>query len=178
MSILITEYDPAWPARAEEIAAELDGALPGLFTRIEHVGSTSVPGLAAKPIIDLMAGVTALDAAEAVLLDRLPALSFQPQDVGMSERLFYFRMAGGRRVCHLHVVLESTLDTRNEVLLRDLLRREPQDAARYGALKLELAAVHEENSIDYTRAKTALIQELVDRARTEAGLELVDVWEE
>jgi len=176
MSILIMDYDPDWPARAAGIAGELAAALPGVFTRIEHVGSTSVPGLAAKPIIDLMARVESLDAAGAVLAERLPGLSFEIYDTGMPGRLFYFRLLDGQRVCHLHVVPEATFATRNEVLLRDLLRRAPEDAARYGALKRALAADHDGDS--YTRAKTALIQELVDRARTDAGLELVDVWVE
>jgi GrpB-like predicted nucleotidyltransferase (UPF0157 family) len=53
--IELAEYDPAWPARAKAATAELRGALPGVFTQIEHIGSTAVPGLAAKPVIDLMA---------------------------------------------------------------------------------------------------------------------------
>ncbi|WP_034270884.1 GrpB family protein [Actinospica robiniae] len=178
MSILIAEYDPGWPGWAAGVAEELFAALPGVFTRIEHVGSTSVPGLAAKPVIDLMAGVTSLDEAGVALGERLPALSFQVFDTGMPGRLFYFRERDGVRVCHLHVVPESTFATRNEVLLRDLLRRTPEDVARYGALKRELAVVHDGDSLGYTRGKTALIQELVDRARAEAGLERVDVWEE
>lgn len=178
VSIEIAPYDPRWPAQAARIAQELEEALPGVFARVEHVGSTSVPGLAAKPIIDLMAGVEDLDSAAESLGAHLPPLGFLAQDNGMTERLFFHRDRDGRRVCHLHVVRLDTLATRNELLLRDLLRRRPADAARYAEVKRELAAANAEDGYAYTRGKTALIQELVDRARTEAGLEPVPVWED
>ena len=73
------------------------------------------------------------------------------------------------RAHHLHVVQASTLPTRNQVLLGDYLRAHPDDAARYGALKRRLAALHDYGG-DYTRAKTELIQELTDKARAERGL--------
>jgi GrpB-like predicted nucleotidyltransferase (UPF0157 family) len=77
---------------------------------------------------------------------------------------------------HLHVVPADSWDLRNERFLRDHLRRHPDLAARYGALKVRLAA-DGVNGDDYTRAKTALVQEVVDAARHERGLEPVDVWE-
>jgi len=178
MTIEIAGYDPRWPQQAAAVARELAEALPGTFTRIEHVGSTSVPGLAAKPIIDLMAGVADLEAAAVELAAALPALRFVPQDNGMSGRLFFYRDEDGRRVCHLHVVPDATLDTRNELLLRDLLRRRPDHAERYAALKRALAASNAGDSFAYTRGKTDLIQQLVDEARTAAGLDPVPVWEE
>jgi GrpB-like predicted nucleotidyltransferase (UPF0157 family) len=73
------------------------------------------------------------------------------------------------RAHHLHVVQASTLPTRNQVLLGDYLRGHPDGAARYGALKRRLAALHD-NGGDYTRATTELIQELTDKARAERGL--------
>jgi len=77
----------------------------------------------------------------------------------------------------LHVVQATTFATRNQLLLRDYMRRHPDDAARYGALKRRLAALHDDGA-DYTRAKTDLIQELTDKARGERGLPPVPVWEE
>jgi GrpB-like predicted nucleotidyltransferase (UPF0157 family) len=93
----------------------------------------------------------------------------------MPNRLFYRRDRDGRRTHHLHVVTAETWPTRNERLLRDYLRGHPRDAARYGELKL---LVLDNESDAYTRAKTDLIQELTDRARTELGLPPVPVWEE
>lgn len=176
MPIEVAEYDPAWPERAAAAAAELHAALPGVFTAIEHIGSTSVPGLAAKPILDLMAATAALDLVthqDAVLAE----LGYRPFDTGMPGRLFYHRDSAGRRTHHLHVVPADDFATRNQLLLRDYLRAHPADAARYAALKQRLAGVSVSGD-DYTRAKTDLIQELTDAARAERGLPSVPVWEE
>jgi GrpB-like predicted nucleotidyltransferase (UPF0157 family) len=168
MAIEITDYDERWPSRAAAAAAELDAALPGLFTRIEHIGSTSVPGLAAKPVIDLMAGIADVGQA-AAYEEELRRLGYQLLDVGMPGRLFYYRDEAGRRAYHLHVVPADTLATRSELLLRDHLRACPDDALRYAQLKRELAA-SAPGTDSYTRGKTGLIQELTDRARADRGL--------
>jgi GrpB-like predicted nucleotidyltransferase (UPF0157 family) len=170
------DYDPDWPRLAAQATGELVTALPGLFSAIEHVGSTSVPGLAAKPIIDLMAATDDLHRVVARDED-LRLLGYQFHDAGMPGRLFYRRGLSNAWTHHLHVVHASTFATRNQLLLRDYLRSHPDDAARYGALKRRLAALHD-NGDDYTRAKTELIQELTDKGRAERGLPPVPVWEE
>ena len=175
MGIEIVDYDPRWPALAAEAISELTEALPGAFTRIEHFGSTSVPGLAAKPVIDLMAGVQDL-AAAAALTHKLARLGYRAMDTGMSGRLFFYRDRDGQRTHHLHIVPDGTLDTRNEIVLRDYLRRNVQAAAEYGALKRNLAA-RSADGLAYTNAKTEFIQRIVDAARTERGLPLICVWE-
>lgn len=177
MTVEITAYDPCWPERAAAVARELMNALPGGFARIEHIGSTSVPGLAAKPIIDLMAGVADLEAAAAELPVALVPLRFSAEDNGMSGRLFFHRDEDGRRAYHLHVVPEATSSTRKEVLMRDLLRRRPDHAERYAALKRLLAASHPDDGSAYTVGKTDMIQQFVDEARAAAGLEPIPVWE-
>jgi GrpB-like predicted nucleotidyltransferase (UPF0157 family) len=99
----------------------------------------------------------------------LHLLGYGFHDTGMPGRLLYRRGPASARAHHLHVVQASTLPTRNQVLLGDYLRGHPDDAARYGALKRRLAALHD-NGGDYTRAKTELIRELTDKARAERGL--------
>ncbi len=147
-----------------------------MLVEVEHIGSTSVAGLAAKPIIDLMAatgslsGVTAQD-------ETLRTLGYERHDTGMPGRLFYRRDRAGRRTHQLHVVTADSWPTRNERILRDHLRDHPADAARYGALKRSLSSEHSD-SLAYTRAKTDLIQELTDRARAELGLPSVPVQDE
>jgi GrpB-like predicted nucleotidyltransferase (UPF0157 family) len=172
----VVEYDPAWPELAARARLDLQAAVPGLFTVIEHVGSTSVPGLAAKPIIDLMATADNLDVV--VAHDpQLFGLGYLRHDTGMPGRLFYRRQADGLRTHHLHVVPADTFPERNELMLRDYLRGHPEEATRYADLKLRLAA----DGLDgdsYTRAKTELIQQLTDRARAEHGLPSVPVWED
>jgi GrpB-like predicted nucleotidyltransferase (UPF0157 family) len=139
---------------------------------------TTRVGLAAKPIIDLMAGVDDLGAATPHLNAALPALQFFLEETSMHGRLFFLRHENGRRVCHFHVVPAATLSTRNEILLRDLLRCHSHHAERYAALKRSLAASFPEDGLAYTRGKTDLIQQFVDETRATAGLAPVQVWED
>lgn len=161
---------------ARQARDELNATLPGVFLAIEHVGSTAVPGLAAKPVIDLMASVETLEVMTPHT-ETLAGLGYSLLEGVMPNRLFYPRDdSTGRRTHHLHVVTVETWDTRNERLLRDYLLTHPDAAAKYGALKQDLAA-RLGTGDDYTKAKTALIQEMVDAARTERGLPLTPVWE-
>ncbi|MFF5225575.1 GrpB family protein [Dactylosporangium sp. NPDC000521] len=175
MTIEIHDHDPAWAGSARRAVEELTTALPGLFGVVEHVGSTAVPGLAAKPVIDLMAATATLDAViEADEL--LGSLGYRRLETGMRGRLFY-RRDGSPVAYHLHVVTADTWDTRNERLLRDHLLHSPADRGEYGALKQRLAGAGHDGEA-YTRAKTALIQRMVDAARDARGLPRVDVWED
>jgi GrpB-like predicted nucleotidyltransferase (UPF0157 family) len=175
VAVTIANYDPSWPARAAQASAELIDALPGLFADIEHVGSTSVPGLAAKPVIDLMASVQRLDEVTAERHAALASLGYRPFETGMPQRLFCYRETElALRTHHLHIVGADTWNTRNERLFRDHLRAHPQAAAEYSELKRNVAAL---DGSAYTTAKTELIQRIVDRERTARGLPLVPVWE-
>ncbi|MBL7259458.1 GrpB family protein [Paractinoplanes lichenicola] len=167
--VVVTAYDSRWPAMAAAAIAELSPLLPV----IEHIGSTAVPGLAAKPTIDLMAAVPALSSFDARLLT---PLNYERHINAMTDRLLFVRWSGAARTHILHVVTLDTWPTRNQRLLRDYLRANPSEAARYGALKRSLAAAGN-GPHDYTRAKTTLIQELTDKARAAAGLPSVPVWE-
>lgn len=175
MSIEVIEYDPAWPGMAADAISELRPVLHGAISAIEHIGSTAVPGLAAKPTIDLMAA-----AADLGEVDRragaLAGLGYQRHTNGMADRLLYMRFVAGRRTHILHVVSADSWPTRNQRILRDYLRAHPQEAARYAELKRDLAEAGTHPG-DYARAKTALIQELTDRARAERGLPSMPVWE-
>ena len=175
MSIVVP-YDPTWPQRFQAASAELLAVADHLFLRLEHIGSTSVPELAAKPTIDMMASVRRLPDGHAAQ-PALAALGYEPADTGMRERLFFQRLGGsGVSTHHLHVVTEDSWATRNERLLCGYLRGHPQQARRYAELKPRLSRELGRGEA-YTRAKTALIQELVDAARDELGLPHVPVWE-
>jgi len=175
VTIEVVDYDPAWPQLAAAAITELHRALPGALAQIEHIGSTAVPGLPAKPTIDLMAASTdptAVERHEPALAER----GYRRHRNGMEDRLLYVRTVDGARTHILHVVSLPTWPTRNQRLLRDYLRTHPADAERYGRLKRALAAAGTPAG-EYARAKTDLIQELTDRARAERGLPSVPVWE-
>ena len=174
--VRVVDYDPDWPRRASAAADALRAAAPGLFVDLEHIGSTAVPGLAGKPVIDLMAAVR--DLADAHPHEpALTRLGFRPHDNGMTDRLLYVRIAAdGIRSHILHVVTQDSWPIRNQRILRDYLRAHPEEAARYAELKRALMAAGT-SARDYSCAKTALVQELTDRARVERGLLPEPVWE-
>jgi GrpB-like predicted nucleotidyltransferase (UPF0157 family) len=164
--VTVAEPDESWAVLGRAACAELRP----VFVEIEHVGSTSVPGLAAKPVIDLMAAVEALE-------DVGEVPGFTRVQTDMPERLFFQRFEPDGSAYHLHVVTAASWPTRNERLLRDYLREHPVDARRYAALKRELMVRYGPGET-YTRGKTELIQELTDKARAARGLPSVPVWED
>ncbi len=172
MPIDFTDYDPSWPAEAARSMDELRD----LFPVVDHVGSTAIPGLAAKPVIDLMVSTPDLDSVTADE-SALTALGYVREETGMRNRLFYGRDTDGVRSHHLHVIPAEQWATRNERLLRDHLLAHPDAAAEYGELKRGLAAT-ESDGLVYTKGKTALIQRLIDREREARGLPASDVWED
>lgn len=172
--IAVVAYDPAWPAVYAAERVRLLAAVGGALEALEHIGSTAVPQLAAKPIIDMMGAVVRLEAAPVAALN---ALGYEVIVTGMRNRLFLRNyQAPPPRRFHLHLVAQSTWDTRKERLMRDYLVQHPEAAAAYAALKARLALEFPNDMPGYTRAKTAFLQDLITRARQARGLPAIDVW--
>ena len=167
--VRIDAYDPRWASMFEEARAEILSRCGALVVGVEHIGSTSVPGLAAKPIIDIMAGVEALDDAPA-LIESLAAIGFEfvPKN-DFPGRRFFRRGLRGAGTHHLHVVEHGGWEWRRHLLFRDHLRAHPERAADYERLKRELAARHGPDRGAYTDAKTPFIESVVERALAENG---------
>jgi len=160
--IEIADYDPRWPRLFQTEAARLTALLPaGLIMRIEHIGSTAVPGLAAKPVIDLMALVASLAEARAVAVEPLEADGYAYwADNPNPERMLFVRglpPSAPRRTHHLHLT-ESPAILARHLAFRDALRADREQADRYGRLKLDLAVAHAQDREAYTRAKAAHIE--------------------
>ena len=165
--VRVVEYDPRWPSMYEEARAEIVGRCGQGVLAIEHVGSTSVPGLAAKPIIDIMAGVATLDGGRA-LAGPLSTLGYEyvPKDE-QPGRLFFRRGERGAGTHHLHVVELGGEEWRRHLLFRDRLRAHAETAREYARLKRGLAAAHAEDRGAYTEAKTPFITSVVEKAQRE-----------
>lgn len=171
VTIAIAESDDRWPARfsaeRDALSASLAGA--GGLVAIEHIGSTSVPGLAAKPIVDIMAGVERLAIVNDRWLAPLGRLGYEyisAYEIEFPMRR-YFRKPGGTdrpRSHHLHIVEPTSDFWRRHLLFRDWLRSHPEDARAYAALKRHLAAIHGEDRVAYTDGKTEFIEEILARA--------------
>ena len=162
----LVDYDPAWPSAFEEEASAIHRALGDVARGIEHVGSTSVPGLAAKPVIDIQVAVGSLT-PRAPVVDPLRAIGYEhvidPIEPG-HEFLKKGYGEGEGRMVHVHVCESGGEWERRHLAFRDELRRDPQSAADYAALKRELAARHPRDIYAYTDAKTAFIREIEARA--------------
>jgi GrpB-like predicted nucleotidyltransferase (UPF0157 family) len=150
--------DPAWPASFTAWAAPLHAALGTVAVRVDHVGSTSVPGLAAKPTIDIQVSVRALDdeQAYAVPIEQL-GLQLRSRD---AQRLLFRRP----RDVHVHVCETGSRWEREHLLFRDYLRAHPAAAARYAAVKEHLRVVWSDDRAGYTEAKSDCILGLLDEA--------------
>jgi GrpB-like predicted nucleotidyltransferase (UPF0157 family) len=159
MEIEVVPYDDAWPAAFAAVERDLRAALGDIHVEsIEHVGSTSIPGLAAKPIldIDIVVRRSALDPATAALV----AAGYGPLgDLGISDRhAFVAPDANPRR--HVYVVVERSLSLRNHLIVRGALRQSASLRSEYGALKLDLAGRLGDLG-QYTEAKTELLQRVL-----------------
>jgi len=154
--VVVVDYDEAWPALFEREQAAIGEAAPGLV--VEHVGSTSVPGLAAKPIIDLQAGARTFDeACEAVVPLREIGWEYVGE-VGIPGRLYFRKQEGGHRTHNLHLVVEGGRGWRQTIRFRDYLRAHPDAAAEYGRLKRDLAASDPKDVAAYTHRKSPFIR--------------------
>ena len=177
-SIEIVDYQPRWPVEFAEIAARLRRSFGPLALAIHHMGSTSVPGLAAKDVIDLQIGVAALDpvgplqaALEAAGYRRRPDISGDHVPIGADPdpALWRKRCGGapeGARRTHIHIRQIGLPNHRYALLFRDYLRASPAAAANYALVKRELAARHADDVDAYYAVKDPvcdLILEAADR---------------
>jgi GrpB-like predicted nucleotidyltransferase (UPF0157 family) len=158
--VVVEAYNPQWPALFEEDRVQILSAVGELAVAVEHIGSTAVDGLAAKPIVDIAVGVRAVDDLDRCIgpLQRL-GYEYEPAyEVSLPNRR-YFRKndAQGRRTHHMHVVVYGSTFWQRHTLFRDYLRAHPEKAREYAELKKGLAAEYE-STADYTYAKTAFIQ--------------------
>lgn len=165
--IELVDYDPAWPELFAREAQQIAAALGARALGIEHVGSTAVPGLAAKPIIDLVLVVT--DSADEETY--APALESAGYALRIREPAWYeHRMFDGPETnVNLHVLPEGCPEIERMVLFRDRLRSNQADRELYERTKRELAAREWRYVQNYADAKGAVVEEIITRARAEEG---------
>jgi GrpB-like predicted nucleotidyltransferase (UPF0157 family) len=159
--IKIVTYDPEWPAQFEEERSALADVIGDFATGgIHHIGSTAVPHLDAKPIIDILIGVESLDASRPTF-DPLAQLGYVYAPYLTDEMHWFCKPHPSRRTHHLHLTPISGQRYRDELEFRDRLRANPDLAQRYADLKRSLARRFEHDREDYTQAKTTFIIEVL-----------------
>lgn len=159
-AVVVVPYSPHWPAAFQQVQAALLAVFAGQPVVVEHIGSTAVPGLAAKPVIDVLLGAPAL----AVVESRLVALAdagfvYRPAyERELPDRRYFVRAAPRSLRVHLHAVEAGGRLWCAQLAFRDLLRSDAALRAGYQALKLRLAAVHAADKALYTAAKAPFIE--------------------
>jgi GrpB-like predicted nucleotidyltransferase (UPF0157 family) len=168
--IVIHDYDPEWSVLFEQEQARILEALGPAVMTIEHVGSTSVAGLAAKPIVDLLVGVHSLTDARMHCIAPLQALGYVylPQyEAWLPDELFFRKGPPGPWTHHAHVMEPSNPRWEDFTLFRDYLRQHAEVADAYADLKKALALVFEDDIAGFRNAKHPFIGAVLTQARSE-----------
>ena len=161
--IRIVPYDADWPRAFAERAMPIRASLAEVAVRIDHIGSTAVPGLSAKPIIDIQISVADLDPLDDYRVP-LVGLGYRFRAGNAERTKRYFREPAGERRTHIHVRRAGSFSEQFALLFRDYLRAHPAAASEYGALKLRLAELHRDDRRAYTDAKVAFTWEVIRSA--------------
>jgi GrpB-like predicted nucleotidyltransferase (UPF0157 family) len=172
--VALVPYDPRWPQLFREEKEHLLSCLPRcLLGRIEHFGSTAVPGLTAKPIVDLLVEVTDLQAARTQIAPILEAQGYdyfwRPThgDDGPPCYAWFIKRAPGTgvRTHHLHMVEKHFVEHWDRLLFRDYLIEHPEMAREYERLKMHLSSAFPKDRVAYTRGKTEFVVRVTEQAK-------------
>ncbi|MDT5121436.1 MAG: hypothetical protein QOC96_918 [Acidobacteriota bacterium] len=171
MKVTIIEYRPEWQKMFEDEKKFLQTALGEVSAQIEHIGSTAVAGLAAKPVIDLMVGLEDFSTADN-FVPKIEALAYEylkKYEAVMPFRRFFVKEQDGRRTHQIHLVAIGSEFWERLILFRDYLRQHHGVAAKYASLKKQLAAREWADVNEYAEAKTEFIREIENEARRRVG---------
>jgi len=168
----VMPYDSRWPELFETERRHLLSCLPpDLVERIEHFGSTAVPGLPAKPIVDILVGVTSLDDTKQMIAPILEAQGYDyfwrpsfGDDTPPFYAWFIKRDKNGNRTHHIHMV-ESHFEHWDRLLFRDYLIDNPDITQEYSNLKMKLSNAHQNDRVAYTQAKSDFIRRVTETAK-------------
>ena len=167
--VQLVPHDPSWAAQAAVESARLAGAIGETLIRIEHVGSTSIPGIRAKPTIDLQPIVKSLAELDA-RRPQVEALGLIWRgEFGIPGRRYCIREENGRRLFHVHCHQDGHHEIARTLVFRDYLRAHADEARAYEALKIACAAAHPADTLAYSNAKGDWIRACIARAEAWAA---------
>lgn len=163
--IVLVPHDARWLSAAAAEGERIKRACAPAVTRVEHIGSTSVPGLAAKPILDMMPVLQRYDDGFACVAPMRALGYWYAGDYGIAGRHLFVK--GSPRTHHAHFLVEGSREAIRHLAVRDMLRAHPAMAARYASLKQRLATEYGDNREGYAKAKSDFMRELFDLAGVE-----------
>lgn len=157
--VALCPYDLQWPTRFMAERTRLLSLFPTQFLGVEHIGSTAIPGMAAKPIIDILGGVESIAVADTLIgpLLRSAYTTSMEFNATLTDRRWLMRWADGRRTHHLHLVVLGGAEWQQRVHFRDALRADSDLAERYERLKHDISRKHTADREAYTDAKTEFV---------------------
>ena len=171
--IRIVEHDPEWATRFEDERKRLEACIGEYTDRIEHVGSTSVPGLGAKPIIDVTAVVTDIEGLWGDL-DKLKAVFGYELSHIPADWLFLQGTGDAGQQYNLHLIRRSSEHWKHDILFREYLRANPNVRDEYEAVKREAAAAHRNDINGYNAAKNEFCDSVLERALADDSIGVPD----
>jgi GrpB-like predicted nucleotidyltransferase (UPF0157 family) len=163
----LNEYDPEWNNQFDYEKKQIIDVVGNEIAAVEHIGSTSIKGLKAKPIIDIMVGVDDLNRTS-TLIAHLSEIEFEyvPKPE-LIDRRFFRKGSWGRGTCHLHICEFESTEWIEKLLFRDYLRKHSKAAEEYASLKSKLAAEYKYDRPAYTQQKEPFIRDIIKKARGE-----------
>ena len=167
-SIVVSDYDPNWPTLFEQERTRIKNVLGSFALAIEHMGSTAVPGLPSKPIIDLLVGVPSLEEARERCIEPIEALGYKyvPEYASwIPGELFFRKGPPGPWTHHVHLMEPSYPRWDALLVFRDYLRAHPEAARAYANIKRALAASSKDDIAAYRNGKSMFVEETTARAR-------------
>ena len=166
-TVKLVPHNPEWDSLFRAEKAKLLVALGDLAVDIQHVGSTAIPTIPAKPIIDIAVFVKSLENVDRVT-DKIEVLGYQKKQENRPERRFFTKGPEENRIVYLHIGDEGTSYIKDMITFRDYLIQNPAEAQKYSNLKKELAEKFADNREPYTAAKEKFVQEALEKAKKSA----------
>jgi|SRR5690606_1900248 len=161
--VIVRAYQSGWPVAFENAEAEIRDLLESECLDVQHIGSTAVPGLAAKPIIDLLVIVSDIGAVDRFEED-FRKLGYEARGENGLPGRRYFERGGNERTHHIHCYEQGNPEILRHLAFRDFLKANPQVAAAYGELKIKLAEQYPFDIEQYIKGKQAMVQEIEKQA--------------
>lgn len=172
-SIVVVPYDPTWPEQFRRAAAEIAAVFGQELISIHHIGSTSIPGLRAKPIIDIMPVVRHIEQVEA-FNSAMIELGYEPRgEYGIPGRRYFVKGSDTQHLHHVHTYEPDNPEVARHLDFRDYLVAQPERARQYADLKVALAGQFPHDIFGYMAGKDAFIKETIRQAQTWRARQLI-----
>lgn len=168
--VKLSKYNPKWKTLFEEESALIFSAVEDFIVDIQHIGSTAIPNIVAKPIIDILAAINSLSNI-AIIIEPLKTIGYIYRgEQGIPDRHLFVKGGEDYRTHHLHVVEKEHSEWPKHILFRDYLIKHPQEAQEYSKLKQDLLKKYELNREKYTESKSDFITKILEKAKQDLSI--------